>query len=82
MEQYPKIQSVKPLPGNILEVTFSSEVKKIYDCSQLLNQESFLSLKNAAVFNNVHVESGGYGIAWDDYTDLSESELWINGKRI
>lgn len=82
MEQYPKILSVKPLRGKILEVAFASGVHKIYDCAQLLNQDPFLSLNNDAIFNNVHVESGGYGIAWDDYTDLSESELWINGEAI
>jgi hypothetical protein len=23
---------------------------------------------------------GGYGISWSDSIDLSESELWLNGK--
>ena len=80
MGQYQKIQAVKPLPGKNLEITFSSGIRKIYDCSQLLKQESFLALNDDAVFNNVHVDNGGYGISWDDNTDLSESELWINGK--
>jgi hypothetical protein len=70
------------LPGKKLEITFSSGITKTYNCSQLLKQESFLSLNNDAIFNNVHVDGGGYGIAWDDYTDLSESELWINGKQV
>jgi hypothetical protein len=25
------------------------------------------------------VDKHGYGIAWNDELDLSESELWING---
>lgn len=82
MDQYPKIHSVKPLPKKQLEVTFSSGEKKIYDCSQLLGETTFFSLNNDAVFNNVQVEGGGYGISWDDYMDLSESELWLNGKTI
>ncbi|MBF0105826.1 MAG: DUF2442 domain-containing protein [Deltaproteobacteria bacterium] len=82
MGQYPKIQSVRPLASKKLEVTFDRGIKKIYDCTKLLNQEAFISLNNDAVFNCVHVECGGYGIAWDDDTDLSESELWINGKEI
>lgn len=30
----------------------------------------------------VQVDPGGYGISWNDNVDLSENELWINGKEI
>lgn len=82
MNKYPKILSVKPLHEKLLEIIFDGEIKKIYDCSQLLNQDNFVILKDNSIFNNVHVDIGGYGISWDDYTDVSESELWINGKLI
>jgi hypothetical protein len=28
------------------------------------------------------VDSGGYGISWDDDCDLSENELWTRGNPI
>jgi len=30
----------------------------------------------------VKVDAGGYGISWNDDIDLSEYELWTNGKPI
>jgi hypothetical protein len=36
-------------------------------------------LKHEAFFRAVTVDPGGYGVSWDDETDLSEYELWNNG---
>lgn len=36
--------------------------------------------KNEAFFKSVKVDSGGYGVSWNDDIDLSEYELWVNGK--
>jgi hypothetical protein len=40
----------------------------------------FKALENEAFFRSVKVDSGGYGVSWDDAVDLSEYELWVNSK--
>jgi hypothetical protein len=79
MEKYPKIINVESQRGKRLLVTFNNGVRKIYDCSLLLENESFKPLQNDALFNAVHVDKHGYGVVWTDDLDLSESELWLNG---
>ena len=39
-------------------------------------------LKSDAFFKSVRVDSGGYGISWNDDADLSEYELWTNGVEV
>lgn len=75
----PKILSVQALENRKLLVKFVDGVEKIYDCTQLLGIEMFQVLKNDAFFRSVKVDSGGYGISWNDDADLSEYELWKNG---
>ena len=79
MEKYPKILDVKPKKGKRLLVTFNNGVKKIYDCSSLVDDDIFKPLMNDALFNSVQADKHGYGVIWTDELDLSESELWING---
>ena len=80
MEKIPKIKAVQPIGEARLLVTFESGIKKIYDCSSLLFRPQFHLLESPAFFNAVHVDPGGYGISWSDDIDLSEYELWTNGK--
>ncbi|MCL4835810.1 MAG: DUF2442 domain-containing protein [Caldilineaceae bacterium] len=75
----PRIKSVTPQKGRYLLVTFVNGVHKVYDCQKILNLERFRLLRRAAFFNAVTVDSGGYGVSWDDEIDLSEYELWTNG---
>jgi hypothetical protein len=77
---YPKIEVVTPLPDKKLLVRFVGGENRVYDCRPLLDQEPFSALENELVFRHVKVDAGGYGISWNDCIDLSESELWINGK--
>lgn len=79
METYPKVKSVQALQGKRLLLTFSNNVRKIYDCSPLLAEDTYNALANDAIFNNVKADQGGYGISWTDEIDLAESELWIHG---
>ena len=79
MEKYPKIADVKPQKGKRLLVTFTDGVKKIYDCSPLLQKDAFKPLINDALFKAVKTDEHGYGVIWSDEIDLSESELWLNG---
>jgi len=80
MATYPKVKSVTPLSGKQLFVTFITGDTRVYDCAPLLNESSFYPLKDEAFFRNVHVDQTGYGVVWNDNVDLSESELWLNGK--
>jgi hypothetical protein len=78
-KQYPRIESVKPLPGRRLLVAFQNGERRIFDCNPLLSDPCFADLRNDALFKTVRVDSGGYGVSWTDEIDLSESELWMKG---
>ena len=78
----PKILSVQALENKKLLVKFVNDVEKIYDCTQLLNLDIFQVLKNDAFFKSVKVDTGGYGISWNDDVDLSEYELWANSVEV
>ena len=80
--QYPKISDVKPIDDYQLLVTFDNGIIKRYDFNKMLSQPVFSPLINVFLFKSVKVDSGGYGISWNDDLDLAESELWINGTEI
>jgi hypothetical protein len=75
----PKVLSVQALEGKKLLVKFANYVEKVYDCAPLCNLDRFRFLEDEAFFKSVKVDPGGYGISWNDDTDLSEYELWTNG---
>jgi len=76
----PKIKDVKPLDDMILLVLFDNNIVKNYDVKNLIDKHPvFNELKNKDVFNLVHVDCGGYGVAWTDDIDLSEYEIWEKG---
>jgi Protein of unknown function (DUF2442) len=77
---FPKIKAVAPLPGKKLLVRFVGGEDKVYDCRPLVDQEPFSALKSESFFRQVKVDVGEYGISWSNSIDLSESELWLNGK--
>jgi len=79
---YPKIQSVKAVDDHTLVIEFNNKQKKKYDITPLLEREMFAPLKNQALFKAVHVEKGGYAIAWNSCIDISEHELWKSGQAI
>lgn len=79
MKNYPKIRDVEAMALKCLLVTFSNNIKKIYDCSPLIEDEIFKPLLNDSLFRSVKADKHGYGISWTDELDLSESELWLNG---
>ena len=78
----PKILSVQALEDKKLLVKFVNGIEKIYDCNPLLSMDMFEVLKKDAFFKSVKVDSGGYGISWNDDADLSEYELWTNGVEV
>ena len=80
MEKIPRIKSVEIDGQTQLLIHFDNGVDKIYNCAPLFSHPQFQLLKNPAFFKAVKVDSGGYGISWNDDIDLSEYELWTNGK--
>ena len=78
----PRIESVTPLTEKRLLVTFVNGIQKVYDCQRVLNLERFQLLKHEAFFKAVTVDPGGYGISWNNESDLSEYELWNNGVEV
>ena len=76
-----KIKNVKALKDYILEVTFENGEIKYYDIKPLFNKWSaFQDLENKHLFEQVKVDTKGYGISWNDDIDLSCNELYNNGK--
>ena len=47
---FPKVETVKPLPGKKLLVRFKGGEQKVYDCRPLLKQEVFSALQNDSLF--------------------------------
>jgi hypothetical protein len=82
MNEIPRISKVKPLPLKHLEVIFTNSITKVYDCNPLLSRAEFSLLGNDAFFKAVQVDAGGYGISWNDDIDLSEHEVWTNGRLV
>ncbi len=82
MINYPKIKTVQPIPDKQLLTLFQNGVQKIYDCTSLLEDDTFALLRQDAFFNMVEVDAGGYGISWNDDLDLSEAELWVHGSSV
>lgn len=77
-----KVIDVKPVDDYKLIVTFDNGIIKEYDMKPKLNKWPFELLKNKAFFKAVKVDAGGYGISWNSSIDLSEYELWKNGKDV
>lgn len=79
-----KIKNVNPLPDYKLSVLFSEGVTKIYDIKPLLEKIPVFRtfLDEPELFFEVHVDTGGYGIVWNDDIDLSCDEIYANGEQV
>ncbi|MDR0910014.1 MAG: DUF2442 domain-containing protein [Spirochaetaceae bacterium] len=76
-----KVKHVKPMGDMMLDVTFASGEEKQYDVKPLLKKfDAFkpLSYTNG-LFEQVKIDCGGYGIAWNDDIDLDCEDLWYDG---
>lgn len=75
-----KIMSASFLNDYIICAQFASGVTKKYDIKPLFNEiKLFNNLKDNNLFIYGHVDTGGYGIVWDDQIDISADEIWENG---
>lgn len=79
-----KVKEVQPLTDLCLSVLFENGIRKKYDVKPLLSLwPEFQSLETVnALFQQVQVDTGGYGISWNDELDLASDELWENGSNI
>lgn len=78
-----KVKDITPLPGLRLSVQFINGTTKIYDVGPLMDRFSaFRGLAKGHLFEEVEVDSGGYGISWSDEVDLSCDELWEHGETV
>lgn len=79
-----KVRSVSPLPGFRLSVQFEGGNQCEYNMAPLFSRwPVFQTLQQIpALFEQVRVDAGGYGISWNDDLDLSCNELWENGTPI
>lgn len=79
-----KVQSIEAKENFILSVFFENGVKKEYDIKPLFRKwPVFNDLKNIpGLYKLVKVDTGGYGISWNDEIDLASDELWENGKTV
>ena len=75
----PRIVSAQVVDDLTLIVKFTNNELREYNISKLLDKPMFSLLKNPAFFRNFIIESGGYGLVWNDEIDISEYELWQNG---
>ncbi|PPD47535.1 MAG: hypothetical protein CTY16_07460 [Methylobacter sp.] len=78
----PKVKSVQAIDSHILLVEFDNQQKRQYDVTPLLSKTMFLPLKNVAFFKSVKVDTSGYAVVWNEDIDISEYELWCNGRAV
>ena len=79
-----KVKAIFPLSDYSLLVQFENEEKKQYNIKHLVNEiDVFKALfYTPGLFEQVKVDTGGYGISWNDEIDLSCDELYCNGVSI
>ena len=63
---------------------FQNGVRKSYDIKQLYSKFPQFKIfeKNKSLFNQISVDTGGYGVSWNDELDLSCEEIWDNGQDV
>ena len=78
-----KIKEINPLTPYRLFVCFEDGQKREYDVSRLFTKwESFQTLQIVeGLFGQVKIDSGGYGVSWNDDLDLSSEEIYLNGDK-
>ena len=71
------ITNVKAMDKLILKITFENEEVRYYDVKILISEhKEFEILNDISLFNLVKVDSGGYGISWNDELDISCNALY------
>lgn len=78
----PKIIAVSAKQDLLLVVNFSDGFVREYDCKNILyRNEHYTKLHDENFFKSFHIDTGGHGISWDDYVDISEYEIIQNARQ-
>ena len=79
-----KVKAVHVIPDYRLSVQFAEGITKVYDMKPLFDTwQVFTELRdNQELLYSVEVDTGGYGIVWNDDIDLSCDELYENGETV
>ena len=79
-----KAKTVTALPDYHLLVHFSDGIDKEYDMNHLFDEYPvFLELKETAgLFSQAKVDTGGYGISWNENIDIDSEEIYQNGNTV
>lgn len=76
-----KIMSASFLNNYIICAQFANGTTKKYDLKPLFKElKQFNELKENNLFMYGQVDTGGYGVVWDEKIDLSADEIWEKGK--
>lgn len=74
-----KIKNVKALDNLILKIIFENEEVRYYDVKKLISEhKEFEILNDISLFKLVKVDTGGYGISWNDDLDISCNTLYYD----
>ena len=78
-----KIIDLEVKENFIIFCRFNNGRSKIYDMKTIIKDEkNFKELEDENLFNKVKIDSGGYGISWNENIDLAVEELWDKGKEV
>ena len=76
-----RAKSVKTLPEYVLLVSFTDGADRLYDMKKLFEQypiyRSFEDIPG--LFGVARVDTGGYGIVWNEEIDIDAEEIYVNG---
>ena len=76
-----RIECVQAMENMTLRVIFRDGTEKSYDVRQMYASfPQFRQLEDDfSLYQSVQVDTGGYGVSWNDDLDLDAEELWDNG---
>lgn len=70
----PRVKSVVATEGYKLEITFSNDEVRLYDCTPLLNFGVFTELRDMSYFKQARVEGGT--VVWPHEQDICPDTLY------
>ncbi len=80
--EFHRLKNIIPLPDFTLRAEFLDGSEKIYDVKPLMQKIPVFQMLVYVhgLFEQVRIDTGGYGIIWNDEIDLSCDELYENGR--
>lgn len=79
-----KIVSIKTKDNLVIEATFFDGTVKEYNVRNIFPVYPLMKEleNNNILFKGVQIDSGGYGISWNDDLDLESETIWEDGVEI